>query len=267
MVERKGIHPTHLLFANDVFIFCNGDKKSILNLMKLLEDYQKCSGQIINKQKTKLFIDGASDLRKSQLREMIQMERIAFLYKYLGVILCVGRVKVSTIWPMVELMQRKLATWKASIIKTCEKIIRIFLWSGDGDTRKYIKFSWKNVCTPLKEGGLGIPRLENLNKVFLMKMMWKINNSKEDWDLFFQATYKDKNGQWISKWQLSSVWPGLKWAWETLKEDVRWRSGDGFGVVVRDSECQVVATLSGGIRVASNYLAETYGVIAMELAV
>lgn len=40
MVVRKGIHPTHLFFADDVFIFINGAKKSILNLMQLLEDYQ-----------------------------------------------------------------------------------------------------------------------------------------------------------------------------------------------------------------------------------
>ncbi|XP_026399979.1 uncharacterized protein LOC113295864 [Papaver somniferum] len=41
----------------------------------------------------------------------------------------------------------------------------------------------------------------------------------------------------------------------------------GFGVVVRTSDCQVAATLSGGIGIASNYLAESYGVIcAMELA-
>ncbi|XP_026399496.1 uncharacterized protein LOC113295373 [Papaver somniferum] len=41
----------------------------------------------------------------------------------------------------------------------------------------------------------------------------------------------------------------------------------GFGVVVRDPDCQVIATLVGGIGIASNYLAETYGMCAMELAV
>ncbi|XP_026399366.1 uncharacterized protein LOC113295231 [Papaver somniferum] len=42
----------------------------------------------------------------------------------------------------------------------------------------------------------------------------------------------------------------------------------GFGVVVRDSACQVLGTLSGGIGIASNYLAESYGIMcALELAV
>lgn len=99
--------------------------------------------------------------------------------------------------------------------------MRNFLWSGDEDIRRYHKFSWKRVCTPLSEGGLGISRLEVINKVFLMKMMWNINKSAEDWALFFHAQYKDKNGQWSTKWQKSSVWPGLKWAWNALKDDIR----------------------------------------------
>ncbi|XP_026451895.1 uncharacterized protein LOC113352267 [Papaver somniferum] len=42
----------------------------------------------------------------------------------------------------------------------------------------------------------------------------------------------------------------------------------GFGVVARDSNCQVIGTLTGGIGVATNYLAETYGVMnSLELAV
>ncbi|XP_026417561.1 uncharacterized protein LOC113313051 [Papaver somniferum] len=42
----------------------------------------------------------------------------------------------------------------------------------------------------------------------------------------------------------------------------------GFGVVVRDSACQVLGTLFGGIGVASNYLAESYGIMcALEMAI
>ncbi|XP_026451371.1 uncharacterized protein LOC113351638 [Papaver somniferum] len=181
-VERKGIHPTHLFFADDVFIFINGAKKSILNLMKLLEDCQKCSGQVIKKSKRKMLIDRTTELRKNQIKDIIQMERSEFPDKYLGVILTTGRVKVSTVWPIVEMMERKLAIWKgkllsfqerlvliksvlcsipvynmavykwpASVIKICERIMRNFRWSGDGEIRKYNRFSWKRVCTPFSE--------------------------------------------------------------------------------------------------------------------
>ncbi|XP_026383534.1 uncharacterized protein LOC113279031 [Papaver somniferum] len=132
MVIRKGIHPTHLFFAEDVFLFCNRAKKSITNLMKLLDEYQKGSGQLINKMKRKLFIDGTSLLRKNQIKENLQMELSNFPEKYLGVILSASRVKVSTVWPMVELLQRKLAAWKGKLISFQDRInVWHDIWIGD----------------------------------------------------------------------------------------------------------------------------------------
>ncbi|XP_026383989.1 uncharacterized protein LOC113279508 [Papaver somniferum] len=167
-------------------------KKSIQNLMKLLEVYQKNSGQLINKSKSKLFVDGTTAARTMQIKELIQMEVSSLPDKYLGVILQAGRVKISTIWPMVELLQKKLATWKVlssipiysmsaymcpkTVIKICERIIRNFLWSGDGETRKFKTFSWR---------------------------------------------------KWKNNWQLSSIWPGLKYDWNYLKENIRWCTGNG----------------------------------------
>ncbi|XP_026433819.1 uncharacterized protein LOC113331313 [Papaver somniferum] len=101
VVLRKNIDPTHLFFADDVFIFCNGEKKSFLALMKVLEDYQESSGQKINKSKSKLFIDGTTDQKKMLIKNIMQMELSSFPDKYLGVILTTGRVKTSTIWTIV----------------------------------------------------------------------------------------------------------------------------------------------------------------------
>ncbi|XP_026436151.1 uncharacterized protein LOC113334014 [Papaver somniferum] len=69
-------------------------------------------GQLINTAKSKLFIEGTTSVRKIQIQQMIQMDISSFPDKYLGIILHPGRVKASTIWPMVEMMQKKLAAWK-----------------------------------------------------------------------------------------------------------------------------------------------------------
>ncbi|XP_026378267.1 uncharacterized protein LOC113272677 [Papaver somniferum] len=44
MVNRGGVQPTHILFADDVFLFFNGHKKNIHSDMNLLRDYQVSSG-------------------------------------------------------------------------------------------------------------------------------------------------------------------------------------------------------------------------------
>ncbi|XP_026459811.1 uncharacterized protein LOC113360521 [Papaver somniferum] len=73
---------------------------------------------------------------------------------------------------------------------------RNFLWSGDGETRKYTILSWKKVCSRYNEGVLGIQRLEVLNRALLMKILWRIINSGEEWALFLKAKFQDKHGQW-----------------------------------------------------------------------
>ncbi|XP_026410463.1 uncharacterized protein LOC113305660 [Papaver somniferum] len=261
MVTKKGIHPTHLFFTDDVFIFSNGGRKSILNFLQLLDTYQACSGQVINKVKSKLCVDGTTQHRRKMISELVNMELSKFPDKYLGVYLAPGKITSPMVWTIVELIQKKLAAWKGrllsfqdrliliksvlcsipiynisvykwplSVIKVCEKLIRIFLWTGDGDVRKYETISWRRVCAPYEEGGHGIKRLEVVKKSLLMKMIWKIINSDEEWELFFSAKFKDRNGQWTCNWKQSSVWKGLKWAWNTLKKifDGKWEIAQVF---------------------------------------
>ncbi|XP_026450339.1 uncharacterized protein LOC113350414 [Papaver somniferum] len=223
MVIRKGVHPTHLFFADDVFIFCNCAKKSLKNLLSLLDDYQLSSGQVINKSKSNFFVDGVTTARKQQISEVVNMELSHFSDKYLGVFLAPGRVTSAMVWLIVEQLQIKLAAWKGKLLSFQDRVILV---------KKFKIISWKRVCTPFKEGGLGIHRLEVINKVLLMKMLWKILNSKEEWAQFFNAKFKDKYGLWITSWKQSSIWKGIKWDWNYLKENVRWTVGNGANISV-----------------------------------
>lgn len=50
---------THLSFADDVLIFFDGSEKSLAGIMSILEEFKTASG-LINKDKTKLLIDGTA---------------------------------------------------------------------------------------------------------------------------------------------------------------------------------------------------------------
>ncbi|XP_026398820.1 uncharacterized protein LOC113294650 [Papaver somniferum] len=82
---------------DDVFIFSNGSKKSLEALITLLKTYQDSSGQIINKQKSKCFVEDCTPSRRNQIVSLMQMELTTFPGKYLGVILKPGRVKSATV--------------------------------------------------------------------------------------------------------------------------------------------------------------------------
>ncbi|XP_026398910.1 uncharacterized protein LOC113294749 [Papaver somniferum] len=150
-----------------------------------------------------------------------EMELSNFPDKYLGVILNPGRVTTQKVWGMVELMQKMLAGW-----------IGFFLWSGDPNVKKLITVKWDEVNAPVEEGGLGIRRLEVMNRALLMKFLWKIENEDEEWTIFMRAKYMNKNGEWIKYYRKSSICPGLKWMMEEMQEGSRWIVGNGHKVSV-----------------------------------
>ncbi|XP_026416712.1 uncharacterized protein LOC113312175 [Papaver somniferum] len=214
--------------ADDIFIFGNADKRNVRKLLKVLQDYQAASGQVISLEKSKCFIGGTSEARKLEIPKVCNMPLSKFPDKYLGVMLEPRRIKSIHLWSIVEMMQENLAGWKGrllsfqerlilvkfllcslsiytmavykwpkTIIKECESIIRNFVWTGDPSTRKVITLKWGSVCSPMDEGGLGLRRLEILNKPLLMKLYWKILNGEDEMSRYFQAEYQDKNSDWI----------------------------------------------------------------------
>ncbi|XP_026396176.1 uncharacterized protein LOC113290802 [Papaver somniferum] len=173
MVCRGGCQPTHLMFADDIFIFCNGNKRTLENLMAILMKYQNNSGQEVNKAKSKCFVGGFSTTRQQEIANFLQMDRSFFPDKYLGVILNPGKVTTQQLSGMVEMMQKILAGWIGKmlafstrltlvkhvlcsmpiytmvvykwtklVIQACERIIRNFLWSGDPSVKNLITIKW-----------------------------------------------------------------------------------------------------------------------------
>ncbi|XP_026383526.1 uncharacterized protein LOC113279023 [Papaver somniferum] len=252
MINRNGCQPSHLMFADDIFIFCNGHKKTLDNLMGLLMKYQTASGQTVNRAKRKCFVGGVTEERRLIIAEILQIKLSEFPDKYLGTILCHGRVKTTQVWGIVEMLQKQLAgwigkllafsdrlilvkhvlcsipiynmavyKWPKSVIKECERIIRNFLWTGDPSVKKMITVKWEEVNAPFAEGGLGIRRLEVVNKELLLKFLWKIETEDEEWTIFVKAKYKNKDGEWTTGYKKSFIWPGLKWVISELNEGSR----------------------------------------------
>lgn len=62
---------SHALFANDTIIFTNVGRLSLINLGKLLGEYQNSYGQKINRMKSSFYLSTKSDGRKSTKIELI----------------------------------------------------------------------------------------------------------------------------------------------------------------------------------------------------
>ncbi|XP_026384787.1 uncharacterized protein LOC113280367 [Papaver somniferum] len=188
-------------FADDMFLFCNGDRRNVRRIMQTLAEYQISSGQTVSGVKSKCFVGGTTQFKKEAIAGDCNMQLESFPDKYLGVMLFSGRVKSTHIW-------------------------------GDPRSRKLVTLKWEKVCVPFKEGGMGIRSLEVINKALLMKLIWKIQQGNDEWVLFFHAKFKMKNGEWITYHKQSSIWTGMKWVMSEVKIHSRWIICDGEDISV-----------------------------------
>jgi hypothetical protein len=100
------------------------------------------------------------------------------------------------------------------------------LWSGDLNVRKIVTVSWKKVCSPIVEGGLGIRSLSSLNQASNLKLFWDLMNSDNDCALFLRSKVVRHYG-FIGYHIYSSIWSGLKSQTHIFMNNTRWQIGNG----------------------------------------
>ena len=102
---------SHLIFANDTFIFCDVDSHHLATLCGILARFKVVSGLKINLLKSELvLIDIMPNI--VELVEILGCRQSSLPLKYLGLPLGATH-KEETIWnPILEKMERRLAGWK-----------------------------------------------------------------------------------------------------------------------------------------------------------
>lgn len=67
----RGCSLTHVLYADDLFIFCRGDDASLTRLQSFLERYGQASGQLVNKEKSTFYLGDSYAHRRKAVRRIL----------------------------------------------------------------------------------------------------------------------------------------------------------------------------------------------------
>ncbi|XP_028101439.1 uncharacterized protein LOC114300778 [Camellia sinensis] len=217
---------SHLQFANDSLLFCEAALSEVLSLKRILRCFEVASGLKINYHKSLVYGVGISGTALAEFAYLLNSKTQSLPLKYLG--LPLGAIpKRKRMWkPVVDKFNMRLAGWKNEVSLLCwevgfsegvakeiDKIQASFLWGGPDQKRRIHLVRWTEVTKSIKQGGLGIKRIKDVNVCLLLKWWWRFASDHESlWKRVLCSKYKFLGGSWLpnlcSSNHHSTIWGG-----------------------------------------------------------
>ncbi|CAN1177927.1 LINE-1 retrotransposable element ORF2 protein [Linum perenne] len=260
---RNGVPLSHVFFADDLVFMGQASCEQAAVILDIVNRFCVVSGQTINKDKSRVFFSSNMNRRTSRaVSDLLGIAATQDLGRYLGVPLLHGRVKHSTYDFILSRLDVKLAGWKAnnlslagrvtlassvlnaipsyvmqtallpaSICEGIDRKIRYFIWGSVEGARKIHNINWETVCKPKNLGGLGLRSARELNKAFIMKIVWGlIDRPSELWAQVLSSKYlkRSESGYVLArKTGFSAVWRGMMKVWPDVINGIQWSVRDG----------------------------------------
>ncbi|XP_074293487.1 uncharacterized protein LOC141620543 [Silene latifolia] len=93
------------------------------------------------------------------------------------------------------------------IIKKINKLCKDFLWGIDDGARRHVFLSWKAICQPKREGGIGIKEVLSWNCSQVLKWVWKlIARPHSLWALWVNRYILKGADFWSAQESISHSW-------------------------------------------------------------
>uniref|UniRef100_A0A2N9HE47 Reverse transcriptase domain-containing protein n=1 Tax=Fagus sylvatica TaxID=28930 RepID=A0A2N9HE47_FAGSY len=117
---------THLLFADDSFLFLKNDTKSITAIQSTLAWYCSISGQSLNLDKSELYCSpNMSTHQKSILAQQLGVKLVPHPSKYLGVNFKLRGNRIADFQDLIDKISSKLQGWKAKLLSQAGRLTLI----------------------------------------------------------------------------------------------------------------------------------------------
>ncbi|KAL9668864.1 hypothetical protein QQ045_006404 [Rhodiola kirilowii] len=266
---------SHILFADDLFLFSNGRNCSILALKKAVDHFLAASGLSINSGKSQIFAGGLGEAKCRWLEAVLDTKLHALPEKYLGIPLNAKRLTNADCVELLYKLSKRLNSWSGrflsragrsmlinsvlqamvlylarvfifpkQVIRAMNAICANFLWRGGSARNGGHMVAWDMVCKAKSEGGLCIKDLKTFNDALVMKQLWDLQENKQNlWIDWLKAYWSKGRDWWLDSVDFRSSWimQRLSYCKELGLECIS--SGDGGlakneganGILVRDT--------------------------------
>ncbi|XP_057793119.1 uncharacterized protein LOC131009729 [Salvia miltiorrhiza] len=249
--SRATLFPTHLLYADDVLIFCRASIRNAKTIRHILEYYGELSGQVCSLEKSRIyFAKGVSSSLKRGINRVLSFTQGSDRVTYLGAPLFVGKPRASHLMSIKDRIVQKFArwaglhlsmagriclvnsvirsslthtmmvySWPKSLLHEIDRKCRNFIWTGNTEQKPSCSVKWSRCCASKEEGGLGLRSFTLMNKSYLMKIAWSLIKGNSFVHKVLRSRYLTSHGYAKENVANSSVWIGLKHEINVLVDD------------------------------------------------
>ncbi|XP_074314178.1 uncharacterized protein LOC141649385 [Silene latifolia] len=241
--QCKGIRLTHLMFADDLLMFCKGDAPSILLLVKAFTSFSNASGLQMNNAKSEIFFNGVSMDLQTDILSVTGFHEGKMPFRYLGVPIQPGKVSKKDCSSLVEKIVTRIRSigakklsyagrvvlinsvlntlynyWAAmfvipkAAIKRVEAICRNFLWDSSTEFHRVPLVGWDRVTMAKDAGGLGIKKASTWNIAAVGKLVnWIYVKADRLWIKWIDSVYLKG-----TSWHDFKPTNDSTWTWKTI---------------------------------------------------
>ncbi|XP_031502653.1 uncharacterized protein LOC116265842 [Nymphaea colorata] len=219
-------------------------RRGTINTIKVvLEDFERLAG-----------------MKTSEIQRILQWTNGKLPSEYLGLPMFLGRLTENLCLPLLTKVEKRLAAWKARLLSYAGRLCLIryvlmtlpyywtmrfrlpkvvikkiqqacinFLWNDEEGARHMHLVKWDRMCMPVEEGGVGIRRLEEVNRAMPASRCCRLLLSGDPWANLLKEKYLRYHSLWTFKRATNQSWgwKGLRWGWTWIQDKVEWRIGNG----------------------------------------
>ncbi|XP_074341831.1 uncharacterized protein LOC141679224 [Apium graveolens] len=153
---------THLLFADDGFLFFRANRTESITIKNLLNAYERMSGQSVNFQKSGIhFSSNVKHQTRTELSNILGVTNSLHDSKYMGLSSLVGRSKKKVFGFIKD--------------REMERVMNKYWWNSKSRQNRGINWlGWNDMSVSRHKGGLGFRSLYGFNIALIGKQCWRL---------------------------------------------------------------------------------------------
>nr|GEY07298.1 hypothetical protein [Tanacetum cinerariifolium] len=156
------------------------DTNSVRVIKRALDKFSACSGLFLNNPKSIGFLS-LNEEKINAITNVLPFATRKLPVRYLRVPLIAKSLSVKDYGCLLDKIKKSIHVYWASvflllttIIKEINKLLKWFLWNQCDTEKGKAKVTWKVICRPKDQGGLGLKNLQIWNHALLAKHVWNI---------------------------------------------------------------------------------------------